>query len=165
MPCRKSVSDTCAGQWLPLHNHRKVERENKPPETTSEPRKMDCGKERRSVGPWPTPRPCQAHWYSPVHSSSSPWKVRQAAGVSVLGKQLSEASPVGAGGGRGESCCCCCPCAAGNAVLEKTDPENGPKVQVRKQMCKRALVSGSRLRLGPVYQTLRQGLKTCIKDS
>lgn len=57
------------------------------------------------------------------------------------------------------------PCAADNAVLEKTDPENGPKVQVRKQMCKRALVSGSRLRLRPVYQTLCQGLKTCIENS
>lgn len=49
------------------------------------------------------------------------------------------------------------PCAADNAVLEKSDPE--------KTDVKRALVSGSWLRLGPVYQTLRQGLTTCIEDS
>lgn len=162
--CRKSVSGPCAGQWWQFHNHRKVERENRPPETASNPERWIAAKREDLLAPGLLPGLARLIGiHSPVDSSSNPWEVQQGAGESVLGKLLSEASPVGAWSGRGKLLLL--PCAADNAVLEKSDPENGPKVQVKKQTCRRALVSGSRLRLGPVYQTLRQGLTTCIEDS
>lgn len=125
-------SDKCAGKWLKLYNHRKVERENKPPETSSNP-EIHSGKEWLSPGPWPALMAPQSHLCSPLDSSSSPGEEQQEAGQCVIWKQLSEASPVGAWHG-GEHCRSSVK-QAGKAVLENRPWETFLRFRLRKQMC------------------------------